>query len=290
MGPDLAIARVAARQHRVVTVAQLREASISRDAIRHRVAQARLQRLWSGVYLVGPGKPEPLSLAMGAVLASDGVLSGPWAAWLWGFMQSVRMPIDVTVLGSARRSRRGLTVHRTTRIDATRRRNIPVTTPARTCLDMAETLSTGSLEGVVAEAQVKGLVRESQLRELIADSPGRHGIAKLHAILEEGPRLTRAESERRLLALLRDAGLPLPETNVRVLRYEADFLWREQRLIVEVDGFAAHGHRRAFKNDRRRNGELAAAGYRVLPTTWSEIVEEPLALIARIAAALARAA
>ncbi|MEA2142481.1 MAG: hypothetical protein QOI64_911, partial [Solirubrobacteraceae bacterium] len=88
--------------------------------------------------------------------------------------------------------------------------------------------------------------------------------------------------------LARMADLPRPETNARVLRYRADFRWRDQKLIVEIDGFATHGHRRAFENDRRRNAALVAAGYRVMQITWRQLTDEPIAVAARIAAALAR--
>lgn len=71
-------------------------------------------------------------------------------------------------------------------------------------------------------------------------------------------------------------------------RYEADFLFAEQRLVIETDGFETHGHRRAFEYDRKRNGELTAAGYSVMQITWRQLVDEPMAVVTRIAGALAR--
>ena len=268
---------------------------MSRKALAYRIEQHRMRRLWRGVYLVGPGKPDPLSLAMGAVLTTggDGVLSHGSGGWLLGYIPTFALPIDVTVSGSSKRPRPRIRMHRSTTLDprdVTSRRGIPVTTPARTLLDYGEQVTLGELERAVAEAQVKGLVREHHLHDVIARSPGRHGLANLLAVLADGPRFTRAESERMLLRLLREAGLPIPRTNVRVLRFEADFLWPEQKLIVEVDGFGPHGHRRAFEDDRRRWQNLAAAGYRVVPVTWRQLNDEPIAVAARIAAALATAA
>jgi very-short-patch-repair endonuclease len=287
---DVELARIAARQHRALHGDQLRAVGLSKEAIRYRVKQCRLQRLWRDVYVLGPDRPGFLSWAMAAVLATggDGVLSHCWAAWLWGFVETIEPPVDVTVSRGSHCGRDGLVIHRAGRIDSTRKRGIPITTPAQTLLDYAEVVDLGELERAVAQAQVKGVVRETQLRDVIARSPGRHGVAPLKAILEVGPRYTAAESERRMLALARMADLPRPETNAKLLRFRVDFLWRDQKLIVEVDGFATHGHRRAFENDRRRNAALVAAGYTVMQVTWRQLTDEPIAVAARIAAALAR--
>jgi len=90
-----------------------------------------------------------------------------------------------------------------------------------------------------------------------------------------------------MLTLLRAAKLPPPRVNARVGGYEVDFLWRERRLVAEVDGYAYHANRRAFERDRERDAALAAAGYTVLRVTWRQLVSAPEALIARLAAALA---
>ncbi len=102
--------------------------------------------------------------------------------------------------------------------------------------------------------------------------------------------LTRSDAERRLLALIGQAGLKKSETNVRLLGYEVDLLWRAQRLVVEVDGHAFHAHRAAFERDRARDQVLVAAGYRVIRVTWRQLEREPLAILARIAGALQAAA
>ena len=103
--------------------------------------------------------------------------------------------------------------------------------------------------------------------------------------MNAGP--TRSEAERRLLRLVERARLPRPETNARLAGYEVDALWRLQRLIVEVDGYAFHGGREAFEQDRRRDADLMVAGHRVLRVTWRQLTREPEAVAARLAVTLA---
>ena len=103
-----------------------------------------------------------------------------------------------------------------------------------------------------------------------------------------GPRLTRSEAERLLLRLIRAAQLPEPQANARVAGFEVDFLWPEQKVIVEIDGFAFHGHRAAFERDRQRDMVMRDAGYEVIRVTWRQLVEQPLRVIAHIARALGR--
>jgi very-short-patch-repair endonuclease len=113
-------------------------------------------------------------------------------------------------------------------------------------------------------------------------------LAALRPLLDANatPSLTRSQAEERFLGLIRNAGLPPPESNVVIENLEVDFLWRDARLIVEVDGFAFHSSRTAFERDRARDAVLAAAGYRVVRVTWRQIVDQPEAVIARLAAAL----
>ena len=113
----------------------------------------------------------------------------------------------------------------------------------------------------------------------------------LRALLvgDASPAFTRSEAEARFLALIRKAQLSEPETNVRVGGYEVDFLWRRERVVVEVDGFAFHSSRRTFENDRRRDRELTARGFNVLRVTWRQVASESEALLVRLTQTLARA-
>jgi very-short-patch-repair endonuclease len=139
---------------------------------------------------------------------------------------------------------------------------------------------------VVSEALVLRLVAPRDLHP----EPGAPGAAKLRAILDAGPRPTRNEAERRLLALIRRAGLPLPDTNVRVGPWEVDLIWREQGVAVELDGFAAHGHRRAFDRDRRKDLALRAHGLEPVRIGWRQVADTPEAVVADLARLTARRA
>ncbi len=75
---------------------------------------------------------------------------------------------------------------------------------------------------------------------------------------------------------------------MRLLGYEVDALWPQQRLIVEVDGYVFHGHRGAFERDRAKDATLTAAGYRVVRVTWRQLTRDPEAVVAMLSAALAR--
>jgi very-short-patch-repair endonuclease len=123
------------------------------------------------------------------------------------------------------------------------------------------------------------------MAELLARHPGRPGSPALRALLDRDsdPALTRSEAEARLLTLVRKGRLREPETNVLVCGYEVDFLWRRERLVVEVDGFAFHSSQRAFERDRRRDGRLLTAGYRIMRVTWRQLTEEPEVLLVRLA-------
>ncbi len=223
----------------------------------------------------------------------DAVLSHRAAGALWGLAAAAVGDVDVTVPGRNPGRRPGIRVHRARRLDrrdVRRRYEIPMTAPARTLLDLAAVLSRREIERAVNEAQIRRLTRPEELLAVLGRSSGRGGAVTLRALLEEGARTapTRSEAEDRLLALLRAAELPPTDVNARVGRHEVDLLWREQRLIVEVDGYAYHASRAAFERDRLRDAELQAAGYRVMRVTWRQLVHESEALIARVAQALAR--
>ena len=281
---------VAARQHGVVTTAQLAAAGLGRHAIAHRVRAGWLRRLHRGVYLVGP-LTGPLTLEMAALLTCGvrrSALSFHTAAARWRVRAGSPALIHVSVTTHVRH-RDGVRVHRVAELrdsDVTVLDGCRVTTPLRTLSDLAACLPAHDLARAVEEAQVLRLVTRAQL---LALPPGRSSPALRRAVeAQHEPSLTRSEAERRLLALVRDARLPRPRTNAPLGRYEVDFLWPDQRLVVEVDGFAFHSTRAAFERDRLRDAELQAAGYRVIRVTWRQIAYEPQALIARLAAALAR--
>lgn len=165
---------------------------------------------------------------------------------------------------------------------------IPVTTPARTILDLAGSLGARELEAMVARAERKGLATREEVAALVARYPRRPGTRALRALLARGeaPALTRSKPEAEILNLTRTAQLPTPRTNVLLCGHEVDFLFPEARVVFEVDGFAYHSSRASFEADCRRDGLLEAAGYRVIRVTWRQIRNERDAVLVRLGQAL----
>lgn len=290
---DRAVAWVAQQQLGVVTTRQLLAAGLSYDSILTRGEKGLLHRLHHGVYLWGQPAPPPGARELAGVLAcgDSAVVSHGSAAALWGFAKPTSDVVDVTVVGGSRRSRKGLRVHRTATLHKTDRRlsnGIPATSPALTLLDFASEARGDELEQAIAEAYALGLASERELERVLVCHPHRAGAGLLHAELqrEGGQTFTRSEAEKTMKRLLRAARLPVPWVNARVAGYEVDFLWREQGVIVEVDGYQYHGHRVAFERDRRKGLALEAAGYRVLRLSWRQLTEEPLLVAATLAVAL----
>jgi very-short-patch-repair endonuclease len=145
------------------------------------------------------------------------------------------------------------------------------------------------MERVLSDAYSRRLVSEPAIDAALARGPHRPGAGALRALLQRlaGPVITRSEAERRLHRLIAAAGLPRPAANVVVAGYEVDVVWPTHRLVVELDGFAFHGHRVAFERDRRRDARLVAAGYRVMRVTWRQLTDEQLAVAAALGGALA---
>ena len=281
--PDEILARIAARRRGIVGVEELLAAGLTRHGIASRVRRGWLHRRHRGVFSVGHLGEIPLAREAAALLACGpgAVLSHRSAAKIWGLVEHRGEP-DISVPPGRNPQHDGITVHRPLALDAKdvrTREGLRVTSLARTITDLAAVLPTPALERVVAEAMARRLVRRGELS--LPD--GAPGAAKLRCILDAGPRFTRSEAERRLLTLIRKAGLPLPETNVRLAGLEVDALWRHQRLVVEIDGFAFHGDRRAFESDRRRDQRLRAAGYDVVRITWRQLTEEPERIVALLA-------
>ncbi len=196
--------------------------------------------------------------------------------------------IDVTVPGSGgRRRRNALIIHRSALPDAdvTVKDGVAVTTAARTLIDLADVMPRRRLERAFDEAAYLRLDLSG-----IAPRRGRQGAGLLAQVLERhtpGSTRTRSELEERMLSLCDRFRLPTPEVNVTIQGYEVDFVWRERRLVVEVDGWAAHGTRRAFERDRQRDADLVAAGWRVLRVSWERLAAEPVWVAERLAEALA---
>jgi len=244
------------------------------------------------VYLPGHEALAPLAREWAALLAcgSSAVISHLAAGRSWQLIDACDSDaIDVTVVGRKVRSRVGIRVHRTSDLPPTDIRlldGLPVTSPARTILDLAA-IGFDDLERAVSEAHARKLIGRAKLQELLERARGRRGVGALRAIVEaEKSGFTRSKAERLLRRLIRDAGLPQPLSNTRVAGFEVDILWPEHKLIVEFDSWGFHGHRAAFERDRRKGAALVAAGYRVIRITWRQLNDGPLAVAAMLGAAL----
>ena len=242
------------------------------------------------------GRPrlEPLAAATAAALHLNGfgVLSGPSAGAIWGQIDAPELPVHMTTCGAGFRSRRGLIVHRASSLsqaDVRLCKGLPVTSPARTLVDLAGGLDEHELESALAIARRRKLASDAEINGAMARAPRSKGVATLRALLAEGskPRLTRSTYERKLLKLMNAAQLPTPVPNAKVEGLEVDLYWPQQRLVVEFDSAAFHLDRTAFERDRLRDQRLIAAGYRVLRITARQLDITPEAVIARIAQALA---
>lgn len=162
---------------------------------------------------------------------------------------------------------------------------IPVTTVARLICDMAATESPGEVEHAYQEALYRRIVTPEAVARVVNREPRRRGAPLVRALIDN-PALTRSERERALNRLLTQAQLPKPLTNVRLHGYLVDAYWPEHGLVLEFDGWQAHGHRSAFETDRKRDQVMVAHGLRVIRVTDRQLKHEPVAVAARIAQAL----
>jgi hypothetical protein len=292
MRVDAAIAEIAGRREGLVTHDELIALGLSRNAVRWRLRDGRLHRMFRGVYLVGHSIAPPLARERGALLAAGGeaLISHRSAAVLWELLPPTEDgDVHVTVIARACANRPGIRVHRSAtmqRQDWSRRHGIPVTSAARTLLDFAEDATSRELEAAFDEALIQKRTTRRQLRRVLARSPGRHGAAPLTALLERSrpPAFTRSSGERVLLALVHAGGLPEPQANVRRHGHELDLYW--PGLNVELDAWDVHRDRVA--SDHIRDFELQAAGIRVLRVTGRQLAYEPEQTLVRIAQALAQ--
>ena len=172
---------------------------------------------------------------------------------------------------------------------------VPRTTVARTLLDLAAVVTPGELRNAVTQTEVLRIFDLTAMREVISRNRGRRGVARLRRALgEHDPRdeRTRGKLERRFLAFCRRANLPLPEVNIPLivdgLQVEADFLWRDARLIVESDDRRSHFTITAFEKDRRRDQRLKIAGWEVIRCTWRQVSDDPTGLARVIRILIAR--
>jgi hypothetical protein len=297
---DADLAELAAAQHGVVALWQIRAAGLSARAAQDRVAAGRLHRLFPGVYAVGHRSVSGDGRRLGAVLAcgEGAVLSRFSAASAWGMLNGDGRRFDVVAPGRSGgriADGRRIALRRTRRLpeeDVGTLRGIPITTVGRTLLDLAGSAAPTTVQRAVHEAEVQRLLDVDAVLATIDRNPGRRGTRALTAALGvSAPDPDNSRFVATFLAVCVDHGLPRPRFSAHVdggdRLYEADALFVAERVIVELDSRRVHATARSFQSDRRRDSVLAARDYLTLRCTWHRLRDEPEAVAAELRSVLA---
>lgn len=295
---DRPIAALAAVQHGVVSRGQLLDAGLTRLMIQRRLESRRLLPLHRGVYAVGHARLTRDGYRVAALLAagSGAALSHREAAALQALVRSAGTRIELTTPDQRRVP--DVIVHRARLVpaDVTKLDGIPVTTVARTLVDLAGVVSRDRLRKALEEAERSHRLDVREIQAVLARTRGRNGKSHerikraLAELARTGTTVTRSVLEDRFLALLDAHGLPRPAANAWAERMEVDAAWPAARLAVELDGWDAHKTRDAFQRDRTRSNDLQAAGWTVLRFTHADVVHRADETAARVGRELARQA
>lgn len=292
---DRVIAELADCSHGVVATRDLLAAGVSATAIKRRARDGRLTRLHRGVYAVGHAELPRQGRWMAAVLACgpEGVLGIHDAAALHDLRLSARSSIDVIVPGVRRRSTKAITVHRHRLAldEITILDGIPVTTVARTLLDLAGAIGSTAMRRAYERAEELRKLDCRQVDAVLGRANGHRGSGALRALLGYDPTPAinaLSELERMFCDLVHEAGLPAPLTNVLVDGYLVDAYWPRARLVVELQGYEHHHRREAFERDHAKQADLKAAGFEVLVFTYRQVVEQPERVAEVVGTILAR--
>lgn len=297
--PDRRIGDLAGRQHGPVAHRQLRDLGLTNRMIGHRIAVGRLIPYYPEVYLVGHRALARQGRWMGAVLACGrrAVLSQGDAAAHWGFWPARGVLIHVTTPSRSGRDPAPacIRLHRVGTLrawEATVHEAIPVTTPARTLLDLAPVLRPRELEDAIAQMVRLDLFDLVAVRRCLAAHPRQHGAPALRRLLDRlaggDPADLRSRTEIALAQLCDDYDLPEPAINVRVEGFTVDFHWPGTTLVVEGDGYTYHNMPTVFESDRDRDQRLILAGYTVARFTYNQLTREPEECARRLRGLLTR--
>ena len=276
--PDLEILDLARRQHGHVARWQLLGLGARQGLIAGRLASGAWVRVHTGVYCIGPRRNDPVSRAAAAVLACGpgAVASHSSAASLWGFAPRWSFPLEVTT--KAKRTRPDITCHRCPSLgprDVTRQHGVPATTPTRTVLDIAPRLSRKQLTRLVNNARLSGHVKLASLGDVLTRNPLHPGTKLLRPFVEHPTNPTRSGFEDVFPGFAEKYGLPAYELNAWVNGREVDVLFREQRVIIELDGGDYHMDKEAFEDDRERDAENLRRGFVTVRITDERFEQSP---------------
>jgi very-short-patch-repair endonuclease len=295
MRAEQKVVALASRQHSVVARRQALSLGMTKREIDYRIETGRLLVVERGLYLV-PGSPQTWGrTAMSAVLATGplAVASHFAAGWLLGLVEKRPPIIDVTVPhGRRNKSGRGRRVHQAKGLrpmDLTIVDRIPTTTRPRTLVDLAGVLTHERLEAAVDHALLDGRVDIDVLAAYVAGRQSK-GVADLRSVIGDRRNgVPESELERVFERIMKKAKLPMPVRQQSTMRFRVDYAYADLRIAIELDGFAGHGSREAFREDRRRQNALVNAGWTVLRFTWEDMKQRPDYVVATIAEALSLA-
>lgn len=255
-----------------------------------------MHRVYRGVYAVGHKDLSVHGECLAAVLAvgPGALLSYHSAGWLWGLWPGSPKPIHVTAFVPRHHpAPKGVTRHRARNLAEVDRAlvvGVPVTSVARTVLDLAWKSRGDQIGRVLARAEDLGLLDLDELHAVTERNRGHHGAKRLRHALDiyERPIWTRSDFERRFVGHMVRAGLPRPTTGWNEVGYELDVYWPERRFAVELDTFESHGNRASFESDRERDLALTLAGVETIRVSERQFRREPDAIAAKVATLLAR--
>lgn len=293
---DRRILQIAKWQRGRVARRQLLASGVTPAAIDRRVWNGKLERLHRGVYALPNTADLALAYETAALLAcgEGAVLSHHSAATLWGLRPGVARPVHVTVPGERGCPRpRGVKVHRSTTLtpaDVALHQGLPVTSAARTLLDVSATLTDRDVERLLDEGLfAQQILTLSHVTDVLTRAGGHPGRARLARVAASHTRCTQTESppEEELLRLIRAAGLPEPRTQFPLLGYRLDFYWPELLLAVELDAYGTHGSPARFESDRSRDARLLTEkGIAVVRLTKAAVDRRPFEVVGLIGRAI----
>jgi very-short-patch-repair endonuclease len=272
------VARIAARQHGVITSVQLLAAGLTPRMIERRVEKGTLHRVHRGVYRVGHVAPSTEARYLAAVLAAgDGaLLAGKAAAHLMRLLNGPA-PAPEVVAQNQRRIK-GVRTKRMQTLDGRDgwiHEGIPCTTIARTLVSLAGSLHGEDLARACHQASVLYRTQPEDVEAVLARHPNAPGAATLRSILRGDIKTTLSKLERVFLHLLGKNNLELPETNKRHNGRYVDCRWPARHLTVELDGYRYHSTRHAWEQDRQREREARRRGDDFRRFTSGDVFDHP---------------
>ena len=282
------IASYLRRQDGVITLAQARRSGLSHAAVQRRVQSGRWRRCAAGVFFADD-RPFTTAARIRAAVWGQGAnatASGLTAAWWLGLITTEPEPVDVTVpRNSHGRAKPGVRVRRRDldEQDIFEARGLRVTGLALTVLEASACRGGGPR---IMDSALQRRVGLAELQRAHLRNTGRYGAPAARRLLDAAAGGARSEAERLVIQLLVRAAITGWQANFRVGPYEIDIAFAEQKVAIEIDGWAFHSDGEAFQNDRKRQNWLALRGWQVLRFTWLDITQNPDRVLAEIRAAI----